>query len=125
MYVADSRGATKHTTMCTGEASVTTSGDAFHPKLPGNTFECLAQFEEECPSGIDKNLEESRSEPNAIAEFSDTSPIFDTFKQVKRIDKLDFTAVPLSKKKLNKLKKQNQASKQASNVGGSGHLSNG
>ena len=98
--------------------------------LPGNTFECLVQLEEECPSEIVKIVEEPSLDPNASADFSDTSPTFDTFKQVKRIDELDFTPVPLSRKKLKKLRKKNIASsrsKQASDeVGvGSGHSPNG
>ena len=56
---------------------------------------------------------------------SDTSPTLHTFKHVKRIDELDFTYVPLSKKKLKKLKKQNQIAKQASDIGGSNLMSNG
>ena len=72
-----------------------------------------------------KNLEGVISEPNVSADFSDTSPTLHTFKHVKRIDELDFTPVPLSKKKLKKLKKQNQIAKQASDMGGSILMSNG
>ena len=93
--------------------------------LPGKTFECLAQMEEECPSEVAKNLDGFISEPNVSADFSDTSPTLHTFKHVKRIDELDFTPVPLSKKKLKKLKKQNQIAKQASYIGGSNLMSNG
>ena len=56
------------------------------PKLPGNTVECLAQSEKGCPSEVAKNSDTSRSKPNISADFSDTSPIFDTFKHIKRID---------------------------------------
>ena len=44
------------------------------------------------------------------SEYSDSSPIYDSFKQVKRIDELDFTPqpLPLSKSKLKRLKKQNR-----------------
>ena len=73
-----------------------------HPKLHGNSFECLAQSEEE---GTVKSIVSSRSDPNNTSEFSDTSPILDTFKHIKRVDELDFTPVPISKKKLKKLKK--------------------
>ena len=100
------------------------TGAAVHPNLPGNTFECLAQSEEECPSEVSKNLDASRS-VHVNADFSDTSPTFDTFKHIKRIDELDYTPVPLSKKKLKKLKKQNQVSKYASVVEGTIHISNG
>ena len=100
------------------------TGVVNQPKLPGNTFECLAQSEEECPSEIAKNSVTSRSDPNAIADFSDTSPTLDTFKHIKRVDELDFTPVPLSKKKLKKLKKKNLATKQDPVVRGSTHLSN-
>ena len=45
------------------------------------------------------------------AEYSDTSPICDTFKLVKRIDELDYSpTLPLSKSKLKRLKKQRRAS---------------
>ena len=47
--------------------------------------------------------------PNT-SEYSDSSPIYNSFKQVKRIDELDFTPqpLPLSKSKLKRLKKQNR-----------------
>ena len=86
--------------------------------FPGSTIECLAQSEEEGPSDVAKNLDVS-------ADFSDTSPTLHTFKHVKRIDELDFTPVPLSKKKLKKLKKQYQIAKQAADRGGSNLMSNG
>ena len=41
-----------------------------------------------------------------IADFSDSSPICETFKNIKRIDELEYPSLPLSKKKLKKLKKQ-------------------
>ena len=48
------------------------------------------------------------------ADYFDSSPICDSFKQVKRIDELDFTHqhIPLSKSKLKRLKKQNRVSDQ-------------
>ena len=107
------------------EVNETINGAVVYPKLPGNMFECLARSEEDCPSAVATNLDVSRSDTNACADFLDTSPTFDTFKQVKRIDELDFTPVPLSKNKIKKLKKQNQATKQAPVVGGSIHISNG
>ena len=94
-------------------------------EFPGNTFECLAQCEEECPREVAKNLDVFISEPNVSADSSDTSPTLHTFKHVKRIDELDFTPIPLSKKKLKKLKKQYQIAKQASDIGGSNLKSNG
>ena len=49
-----------------------------------------------------------------IADFSNTSPNCDTFKQVKRIDELDLSPLPLplSKSKLRRLKIQNHVPKQ-------------
>ena len=72
------------------------------PKLHGNTFKCLAQSEEEETA---KSIVSSRSDPNNNSEFSDTSPVLDTFKHVKRVDELEFTPMPISRKKLKKLKK--------------------
>ena len=66
------------------------------PKLHGNTFACLAQNEEEGPSVEEGPL----PVPIANIDFSDTSPIIDTFRHIKRVDELDFTPVPLSRKKL-------------------------
>ena len=117
--IVDCRGAPKLTVTCTSEVNGANTGVDDHPKLPGNTFECLDQSEEA------KNSDTSRSDPNISADFSDTSPTFYTFKHIKRIDELDYTPVPLSKKKLKKLKKRNQVSKQAPVVRGSIHLSNG
>ena len=96
-----------------------------HPKVPGNTFECLAQREEECPIEVVEAIVTSRYDPNTISDFSDTSPIIDTFKHIKRVDELDFTPVPLSKKKLKKLNKMNLANSQDPVVKGSSHLPNG
>ena len=120
--IVKSRGTTK---LGPGEVNGKTHGSDVQHKLPGNTFECLAQSEEDCPSEVAKNLEGVISEPNVSADFSDTSPTLHTFKHVKRIDELDFTPVPLSKKKLKKLKKQKQIAKQASDIGGSILMSNG
>ena len=73
------------------------------PKLYGNTFACLAHSEEGGPS----------VEEGALStDFSDTSPIIDTFRHIKRVDEMDFTPVPLSRKKLKKLKKRSLANKQ-------------
>ena len=123
--IADGRGATKLTVTCTGEVNGANTGVDDHPKLQGNTFECLAQSEEECPSEVANNSDTSRSNPNISADFSDTSPTFETFKHIKRIDELDYTPVPLSKTKLKKLKKRKKVSKQAPVVRGSIHYSNG
>ena len=71
-------------------------------KLHGNTFACLAQNEEEDPNEEEGPL----PTPTAKTDFSDTSPIIDTFRHRKRVDELDFTPVPLSRKKLKKLKKR-------------------
>ena len=114
--IIKSQGTTKRGPV---EVNDKTHGSDVQHKLPGNTFECLAQSEEECPSEVAKNLDV------VGADFSDTSPTLHTFKHVKRIDELDFTPVPLSKKKLKKLKKQNQIAKQASDIGGSNLMSNG
>ena len=86
-----------------------------HPKLHGNTFECLAQSEEE----------ETTSDPNNTSEFSDNSPILETFKHIKRVDELDFMPVPISRKKLKKFKKRNHAIKQDPVEGGYVCLPNG
>ena len=71
-------------------------------KFHGNTFACLAQNEEEDPNEEEGPL----PTPTANTDFSDTSPIIDTFRHIKRVDELDFTPVPLSRKKLKKLKKR-------------------
>ena len=91
------------------------------PKLHGNTFACLAQSEEEGPSVEDCPL----PVPIANTDFSDTSPTIDTFRHIKRVDELDFTPVPLSRKKLKKLKKRSPANTQVPELGGTTHLPNG
>ena len=90
------------------------------PKLHGNTFACLAQSEEECPC-----MEEGPMPDPANTDFLDTSPIIDRFKQIKRVDELDFSPVPLSRKKLKKLKKRGPVTTQVPEVGGNPHLPNG
>ena len=67
----------------------------------------------------------SRSDPSTSTDYSNTSPILDTFKHIKRVDELDFTPVPLSKKKIKQMKKRNLASKQDPMVRGSTLLPNG
>ena len=49
-----------------------------------------------------------------IADYSDSSPVCESFKLVKRIDELDFTPqpLPLSKSKLKRLRKQNRVPQQ-------------
>ena len=61
------------------------------------------------PDEVDAVASTSIAIPD-IAEYSDSSPICDSFKQVKRIDELDFTPypLPLSKSKLKRLRKQNR-----------------
>ena len=86
------------------------------PKLYGNTFACLAHSEEE---GL------SVEEGTLNTGFSDTSPIIDTFRHIKRVDELDFTPVPLSRKKLKKLKKRSPANKQDPVIRGTPHHPNG
>ena len=81
-------------------------------QLPGNTFECLVQREEDCTIEVVKSLDMSRSDPSTSTDYSNTSPILDTFKHIKRVDELDFTPVPLSKKKIKQMEKRNLASKQ-------------
>ena len=91
------------------------------PKLHGNTFACLSQNEEEGPI-----MEEGpQLSPTANTDFSDTSPIIDTFKHIKKVDELDFTPVPLSRKKLKKLKKRTLAITQDPVIRGNPHLPNG
>ena len=91
------------------------------PKFHGNTFACLAQSEEEGPIVEEGPL----LIPTANTEFSDTSPIIDTFKHIKMVDELDFTPVPLSRKKLKKLKKRSPANTQDPVIRGTPHLPNG
>ena len=113
------KGAIKHTVSIADE-EIRSANEVNLPKLPGNTFECLAQIEEELPSEVTKSKDSYRSE-----DFSDTSPIIDTFKHIKRVDELDFTPVPLSKKKLKKLKKMNLSNKQDPMVGELTHIPHG
>ena len=94
--------------------------DDVPPKLQGNSFACLALSEEEGPTVE----EEPRSVPIVSTDFSDTSPIIDTFRHIKRVDELDFTPVPLSRKKLKKLKKRSPVM-QDPVMGGTQHLPNG
>ena len=89
-------------------------------QLHGNTFECLAQSEEEETA---KSME--TYSPNNNSEFSDTSPTLETFKHIKRVDELDFTPVPISRKKLKKLKKRILANKQDPVARGEANLPNG
>ena len=56
-------------------------------------------------------MDSSNLDLQNIADFSDTSPICDTFKHIKRVDELDY--LPLSKKKLKKLRKREHATKSA------------
>ena len=97
------------------EVNVTSSN-----QLLGNSFECLAQCEVE---EVDEAKE--ACSPNNNSEYSDNSPLLDTFKHIKRVDELDFTPVPMSRKKLKKLKKRSLACKQGSMVGGEGNRPNG
>ena len=91
------------------------------PKLHGNTFACLSKNEEEGPI-----MEEGpQLFPTANTDFSDTSPIIDTFKHIKKVDELDFTPVPLSRKKLKKLKKRSLAITKDPVIRGTPHLPNG
>ena len=83
-------------------------------KLHGNTFACLAQNEEEDPNEEEGPL----PSPTANTDFSDTSPIIDTFRHIKRVDELDFTPVPLSRKKLKKLKKRSPVNSQDPGIRG-------
>ena len=62
--------------------------------------------------------------PTANTDFSDTSPIIDTFKHIKKVDELDFTPVPMSWKKLKKLKKRRPANTQDPVIRGTPHLPN-
>ena len=103
-------------------------------RLTGNTFECLAICDDasNLEESVDQNtavvsvtttpnlnstlsglgsLESSKLDLSNLADFSDTSPICETFKHIKGVDELDY--LPLSKKKLKKLRKQNHAIKSA------------
>ena len=77
-----------------------------------NTFECLALIEDSASLEGGEELASTSYGIVETAEYSDTSPICDTFKLVKRIDELDFSpSQPMSKSKLKRLKKQHRASK--------------
>ena len=53
--VVDSIDKNRGTVKCgSGEVNETITGIVVHPKLPGNTFKCLAISEEECPSEVVK-----------------------------------------------------------------------
>ena len=103
------------------EEVVSTENEVMN-QLHGNTFECLAQSEEEETAIA---LVSSRFEPNNNFEFSDNSPIIDTFKHIKKVDELDFTPVPISRKKLKKLKNRILANMQDPVVRGHTQLPNG
>ena len=79
-------------------------------KRPGNTFEYLALSEASAPPDGVVDLASTSSMIPDTVDFSDTSPNYDTFKQIKRIDELDYSPLPLplSKSKLRRLKKQNR-----------------
>ena len=89
-------------------------------RLTGTTFECLAIGEDDGPldrtivpsptllSGVGP-LDSSRPAIPSNADFSDSSTICETFKHIKRVEELDYPSLPISKKKLKKLKKQNHA----------------
>ena len=77
-----------------------------------NTFECLTLIEDSASLEGGEELASTSYRILETAEYSDTSPICDTFKLVKRIDELDFSpSQPMSKSKLKRLKKQHRASK--------------
>ena len=59
------------------------------------------------------SLDSTRPGLPSITEFSDTSPNCETFKHIKRIDELDYSSLPLSKRKLKKMKKQKHVAKSA------------
>ena len=103
-------------------------------RLTGNTFECLTRCDDagNLDIPVDRTIADNSDTtyPNVIsnlsgigsldssnldllnfADFSDTSPVCETFKHIKRIDELDY--LPLSKKKLMKLRKWKHATKSA------------
>ena len=88
-------------------------GDASH-KRHANSFEYLAISKVSAPPVEGAELASTSSVIPDTADFSDTLPNCDTLKQVKRIDELDFSPLPLplSKRKLGRLKKQNRDLKQ-------------
>ena len=103
-------------------------------RLTGNTFECLTRCDDDgiLDVPVDRTIADisDTTDPNInsnltglgsldssnlylqnVADFSDTSPVCETFKHIKRIDELDY--LPLSKKKLKKLRKREHATKSA------------
>ena len=103
-------------------------------RLTGNTFECLTMCDDagNLEAAVDRTIADNSdtTDPNVfsnlsgvgtldssnldlqnIADYSDTSPVCVTFKHIKRIDELD--CLPLSKKKLKKLRKREHATKSA------------
>ena len=79
-------------------------------KRPSNTFEYLAFSKALAPPDDVVDLASTSSVILDTANFSDSSPSCDTFKQTKRIDELDYSPLPLplSKSKLRRLKKHNR-----------------
>ena len=66
-----------------------------------NTFECLTLIENSASLEGGEELASRSYGTHETAEYSDTSPICDTFKLVKRIYELDFSpSQPMSKSKL-------------------------
>ena len=128
------------------DSPITTPGKAGNVKvndiqgrLTGNTFECLSicddasilevavdrtitdMSETNVPNVVSTlsgvgSLDSSKLDLPNIADFSDTSPVCETFKHIKRIDELDYLS--MSKKKLNKLRKRDHATK-STNLRGS------
>ena len=121
--VIDCRGAIKSTATHTEE--VMSLATEVVNQIPGNTFACLVQREDDCNTEAAESLALNRFDPNTSTDYSDSSPILETFKHIRRVDELDFTPVPLSKKKIKQMKKRNLASKQVPVVRGSTLLPNG
>ena len=111
----EDRAASNYTATNAAEVSREANDNVNQPKLHGNAFACLAQVEEE----------DEETAISIVDDFSDSSPILDTFKQIKRVDELDFTPVPISRKKLKKLKKRSLAPKQDPVDGGNVQHPNG
>ena len=109
----EDRAASNHIVTNADEVSRLANDIVNQPKLHGNAFACLAQSEDE------------ETAKSIVDDFSDSSPILDTLKQIKRVDELDFTPVPISRKKLKKLKKRSLAPKQDPVDGGYVQLPNG
>ena len=95
-------------------------------KVHDNTFDCLASSEgvstisiSEEPMGLSTTLP-------ITDDYSDTSPTCDTFKQVKRIDEMDYSSSSWSKSKRKKMRRRNRISKSVmySNVVDTNTLSN-